>query len=74
MGTKEQIVRLLESRACPYSGGPEVRVVDGGWWLGSYWLQCDFGVTVAQYPTLWFDDALSALEFLGKSRIPEAKP
>ncbi len=41
------------------------RLVDGGWFLGRYWIQGDYGATVSEYPVFWFDDALSALEFLG---------
>ncbi len=42
-----------------------MRVIGSGWWLGRIWLEIEDG-TRAQNPVIWFDNALGALEFLGK--------
>ena len=44
-----------------------MRVLDGGYWLGRYWLMLDGG-TCINHPVIWFDTPLEALEFLGRVR------
>lgn len=43
-----------------------MKLIDGGWWLGRYYLTFLLDETSASYHTEWFDDALSALERLGR--------
>lgn len=41
-----------------------MKIVDGGYWFGRYWVQIDTG-TAAEWDVIWFDDAWSALEWIG---------